>query len=253
MGEFVYRTYSAARRIYQFILSRVAGSITHVDTAEKAVALTFDDGPHPQYTERLLDTLDRYNAKATFFVLGVQAAKYPGIIKRITDTGHCIGCHSWDHPSFANIGQLERFRQIMEWRKVVGNVKPRLFRPPFGHQTPASYILQRLLGYHVIFWKELADDWLDKDAEWLFQKLEKAFSPGAILLLHDNLFDLLDDRYIDRGPTISTVERLLDRYSNDYDFVTVPQLLKKKGKLRRRLIFRRPDPEFMSRLHRSTP
>jgi peptidoglycan/xylan/chitin deacetylase (PgdA/CDA1 family) len=253
MGESIHRSHDLALRIWRAILYRAAGSITHVDTAEKAVALTFDDGPHPQFTEQLLDTLDRFNAKATFFVLGTQAAQYPHIIERIKASGHFLGCHSWDHPSFATIGQIERYRQIMRWRNAVGDMKPRLFRPPFGHQTPASYFLLRLLGYRVIFWKELANDWLDKDADWLYAKLEKAVSPGAILLLHDNLFDLLDDRYLDRRPTISAVERLLERFSSEYDFVTVAELLARKGKLRRRLLYNRPDPEFMSRLHRSAP
>ena len=253
MGNLFGRCYSVAARVWRASLIRVVGSITDVDITEKAVALTFDDGPHPYFTNQLLDTLDRFDAKATFFVLGEQADQYPHIIERIKSSGHCLGCHSWDHPSFATISQLEQWRQIARWRKILGDPKPRLFRPPFGHQTLASYVFMRLLGYRIILWKRLAVDWLDHDADWIYDKLEKGMSPGAILLLHDNLQDVLDDRYSDRRPTIGAVERLLVRFSEEYNFVTVPDLLMKKGKTRRKIHFGRPDPAFMSRLHRSDP
>lgn len=235
------------------IKTRLAGSITRLETSEKSVALTFDDGPHPAFTPQLLDVLDRYDAKATFFITGVQAERYPEIVERIKKSGHSIGCHSWDHPSFSMIGFRERIGQMSRWKKALGDPRPRLFRPPFGHQTYPSYYLTRILGYKIVMWSALAQDWLDNDANFIVERLEKGMSPGAILLLHDNLYDLLDDRFLDRQPTIDAVEHVLEKFVGDYTFVTVPQLLVKRGKIQRKLLFGRPKPDFMSGLHQSSP
>src|SRR6478735_7834989 len=81
-------------------IERRFGVITHVDTTEAVVALTFDDGPHPQWTPRLLDLLDRHGAKATFFMVGEMAMRHPDLVDRVISAGHAIGNHSWNHPSF---------------------------------------------------------------------------------------------------------------------------------------------------------
>lgn len=239
------------RRVLRAFRNRLIGSITHVNTSENVLALTFDDGPHPQDTITLLDTLDRYDAKATFFVLGTQASRCPDIIRRMVSSGHALGYHSFDHPSFCQIGYFEPFRQLRKWRKAVGNTRSRLFRPPFGHQTIISFLVMRLMGYKVILWNRDVQDWQDKDQNQLFEELEREISPGAIVLLHDNLHKLQEHRSLDRQATIAAVDMLLKAYSKEFEFVTIPELLK-RGKPHRQALFWRPGPKFMSRLQKSS-
>lgn len=242
-------------RILKAALARVAGSITQVRTQSKVIALTFDDGPHPQYTPKLLDILDAHGAKGTFFVLGDQVANHGDIVRRMIETGHAVGCHSYDHPSFPTVSSTERRWQINHWEQAMlahagMPTHLKMFRPPFGHQNWASYLDARLLGYQVVTWQTLAEDWLDYDADWLTDKLLREIKPGHIVLLHDHLYNLLDSRYADRSATLNCVEKILQRLGKEYEFATVPRLLE-CGRVRRRIHIRKPDEAFLARLKRS--
>jgi peptidoglycan/xylan/chitin deacetylase (PgdA/CDA1 family) len=126
----------------------------------------------------------------------------------------------------------------------------KMFRPPFGHQNWASYLDARLLGYQVVTWQTLAEDWLDNDADWLTGKLLREIKPGHIVLLHDHLYNLLDSRYADRGATLNCVEKILQCLGKEFEFATVPRLLE-CGRVRRRIHIRKPDEAFLARLKRS--
>jgi len=228
-------------------MSRLFGSIVGVRTEEPVVALTFDDGPHPIYTPRLLDIFDRFDAKGTFFVTGAQAQAYPEIIDRMVATGHALGCHSYDHPSFPLINSKERRRQIRACSAALAGRDNKLFRPPFGNQSTKSYFDVRLMGYDVVMWTDLAEDWAGQDADFISQKLRGVITPGSIALLHDNLFDALDEKFVDHTPTLVAIERILQEFGQRFRFVTVPQLLT-SGRSIRKLSFRPPDKEFLSRL-----
>lgn len=143
------------------------GTITHVATEEAVVALTFDDGPHPEYTPYLLDILEKHLAQATFFMIGKMAQRFPKLVERVVNTGHTIGNHSWDHPSFPHITARERRAQIRTCDKAIAPYGQRIFRPPSGHQSLASRFDALLLGYQVVTWNIVAQDWLDHDANWL--------------------------------------------------------------------------------------
>lgn len=241
--------------IINSVLTRLAGTITHVRTEQKVIALTFDDGPHPLYTPQLLDVLDAHGAKGTFFVLGDQVTRHGGIVRRMLASGHAVGCHSYDHPSFPTVSGAERRSQIRRWEQAMIKyaewpAHPKIFRPPFGHQTWRSYFDARLLGYQVVTWRCLAEDWLDNDAQWLSDKLLKAIKPGHIVLLHDNLYNLLNPRYADRGATLACVDELLKQLGKTFQFVTVPQLLE-YGRVKRTVHLRRPDAAFLARLQRA--
>jgi len=88
------------------------GTITHVETARPVAALTFDDGPDPVSTPLVLDLLERHGAKATFFILGKHAALYPGLVKRIAESGHAVANHSFDHGRFPSLGHRDRIAQM---------------------------------------------------------------------------------------------------------------------------------------------
>ena len=127
-------------------LGRRIGVITDVATTAPVAALTFDDGPHPEWTPRLLDLLDRHQAKATFFMVGEMAARHPELVNRIAGAGHAIGNHSWNHPSFPAIRWAERSRQIARCEDTIRVCNAKLFRPPFGDLNWSSFVQLTLGG-----------------------------------------------------------------------------------------------------------
>ena len=187
--------------------------------------MTFDDGPHPEYTNRLLDVLDRYNAKATFFVEGRRIKKNFDILERRDRNGHCIGNHSWEHKSFPLQKAGERRRQIRKSRKALGKFDSGLIRPPFGHLNFETSLDIFYHGYRVIGWSVDAEDWMRHSADSIHGQLSVKIKPGIIALLHDNLIFSEKEDCFDRSQTIAAVDRLLFEMRG-YEFVTVSQLLK---------------------------
>jgi peptidoglycan/xylan/chitin deacetylase (PgdA/CDA1 family) len=214
-----------SRRVFYFALRHVMGTITSADTRDNVVALTFDDGPDPTCTPRLLDILERHQASATFFVVGETAQKYPELIRRIAQSGHAIGNHSWDHPAFPLITGRERRAQMRACAKAIAPYGQRIFRPPFGVQDVASRLSVFWLGYRVVTWNLVAEDWLDHDAEQMVNHVRDKVRPGSIILFHDSLHDIIEERYINREPTLQAVDMLLEQLGDRFRFVTVPELL----------------------------
>lgn len=240
---------SLLKRAAGRVLRRLAGTITHVRTAEPLVALTFDDGPDPEATPRLLDILASHGAKATFFMSGENASAHPEILAAVRAAGHAVGNHSWDHPSFPLISIREAIGQIRRCRRAIGSGGAAMFRPPYGHQSAASQFAARLAGHRVVTWSAIVPDWLDHDADWLFEEAAKQMRPGAIVLMHDGLIDFGDERYRDRSPTLAAVERILRAFEGRYRFVTVPELIR-RGLPVRTNWFMKPDVDFLNSLKR---
>lgn len=230
---------------FKSIARRFLGTVVRVDTTESVIALTFDDGPHPEYTPQLLRILDRHGARATFFMVGQLAAKYPSIVKEVVQHGHAVGNHSWDHSSFPLLDGSQRRQQIRRCASVLVNGGQRLFRPPFGHQSMASRIDAWFMGYDVIAWNILADDWLDHGSEEIFDKLSKRIKPGSIILLHDSLFTAESEAHLGRAPTLEAVDRLLEECA-DYEFVTISELMN-RGRPVRQLWERQGDSGWLDR------
>lgn len=243
----------STRRVLDRISSRLTrkllGTITHVSTVEPAVALTFDDGPHPDFTVRLLDILARYGAQATFFMVGASAARQPELVRQVARAGHCIGNHSYDHLSFPLLSSRERRRQLRLAQAAIAPYGQRLFRPPYGHQNLASRLDALRLGYQVVTWNVVANDWLDHDATWLTNRLTDQIRPGSIILLHDALFDAEAERFFDRSPTLEAIDLLLARLGHQFHFVTVPELFR-RGCRQYRHWRRQPDLTWLNRLIR---
>ncbi|MEY8000699.1 polysaccharide deacetylase family protein [Clostridium sp. Mt-5] len=154
----------------------------------KSIALTFDDGPDPQYTPKLLDILKINNLKCTFFVLAENAQKYPDIIKRIKNEGHCIGLHSLKHgnPIFSLPYQTKKsFVTALNIMDNLG-VNIKFFRPPWGIFNPLTYHYAKSNNLKIILWSMHARDWSKWATEdYIKQKIINDIKPGDIILLHD--------------------------------------------------------------------
>jgi peptidoglycan/xylan/chitin deacetylase (PgdA/CDA1 family) len=211
-------------RLVERLLRPFCGSIVGVRTSEKAIALTFDDGPDPEWTPQVLDALGRLGMRATFFLVGERAARHPGLVARIVAEGHEAGSHSWDHPSLPELAPAAVAEQIARTRAALGAADAHLMRPPYGHQSLATWRQARAAGYRVVMWNVAGGDWRADDGETLAARIAAAAGPGAIVLLHDSLYTWEKPEFRDRGPTIAALGILAERFSA-YRFLTVSELL----------------------------
>ena len=183
------------------------------------IAMTFDDGPHAKNTPRLLDLLAEKKIKATFFILGENAARQPEIVKRIAADGHEIANHTWTHLNFAKSAD-DAIRSEMQRaeKKLVEltGVKPRLMRPPYG----AISLRQRQwmrdeFGYKIILWDVDPLDWKEPGVSVVAQRIIAGARAGSIILTHDI-----------HAPTIDAMPEVLDALlAKGFKFVTVSELI----------------------------
>lgn len=234
------------RRIRARALRPIAGSLLSVDMTEKCMALTFDDGPDPETTPRVLEALARHGMRATFFMVGERAARHPDLVARIAAEGHEIGNHSWDHPSLPTLPMGQITEQITRTRAALAPHGGTLLRPPYGDQSDASYFAARRLGYRVVIWSVVGRDWLDHDAETIAGNILAGAAPGAIALLHDTLYSFAEPGHRDRAPMIDALSLLAARLP-EYRFVTVSDLLS-KGRPVTRYWLRAPKAAFLGGL-----
>lgn len=197
--------------------------ICRVNTDEKKMTITFDDGPHPVYTIAVLDTLRQNNIKAVFFVKGREVAKHPDIIQRMDEEGHVIANHSWSHSHWFDLFPYARMRQELEnTNLIIHNAigkTPRFFRPPYGVTNPPLAKTIKKLNLTTIGWSIRSMDTVGKDPEKLVSRIKNKMVPGSILLLHDNLSQAED-----------ILGRILDMGNeNGYKFVPLDELLNIKA------------------------
>ncbi|MBL9021129.1 MAG: polysaccharide deacetylase family protein [Myxococcales bacterium] len=156
----------------------------------RAVALTFDDGPHPVHTREVLRVLREHRAKATFFVIGHKVDRHPEVVEEILADGHEVGLHSHAHDHYLNlrhepkiVEDIERNQAALE--RLAGR-KPTLFRPPVGLTSPRITVAVRKLGLRVVGWSARAFDGAGRpEPEVVLSRLTPDLKPGAIVLLHD--------------------------------------------------------------------
>lgn len=156
----------------------------------QSVFLTFDDGPHPEHTPRLLDGLRQHGMLATFFVLGTHVQDHPEIVQRIVAEGHAVGNHTWNHPNPAEISarelmaELQRTNQIL--KRTVG-VDCRLFRPPHGRLTATQFCRVWSAGQTVVLWNVDPKDYCVQSADALRDWFAcTPLTGGDLVLLHDS-------------------------------------------------------------------
>ena len=189
--------------------------------SEQKIALTFDDGPHKAYTEEILEILDEYGIKATFFVVGSNAEKHPELVKREMEAGHEIGNHTYSHPHLTNIEADTLYREMLETETILMNLtefRPKLFRPPEGvYSQTVSTTLERL-DYIPILWTVDTNDWKKPTAEAIAQTVVEHTEPGVIILCHD----FVSGKSNTPAALRIFIPKLMEQ---GYQFVTVSELL----------------------------
>ncbi len=158
-----------------------------VNTCAQEIYLTFDDGPVPEVTEFVLDTLVKYDAKATFFCVGENITKHPQIYHRLKAEGHSIGNHTYNHLNARKVQTEEYFSNIEKAQAVIGEVGDKLFRPPYGRLKSPHIKALKKLNYKIVMWDVLSGDFDPHlDQKKALQKTIDATTHGSIVLMHDN-------------------------------------------------------------------
>lgn len=188
---------------------------------DMVIALTFDDGPHPSQTLKILDILDKYGIKATFFAIGVNAEYYSESIKEAVARGHEIGNHTYSHPKLDKLDSNALKQEILRSEKSIYDVcgyKTDLMRPPEGLVGTDLKEIARDLGYKVILWDIDTRDWAHTSPYEISRNVLKNVSSGDIILMHD---------YIGKNsPTAEAIELFIPKLLDmGYRFVTVSELI----------------------------
>jgi peptidoglycan-N-acetylglucosamine deacetylase len=205
--------------------SEIFGKVTHhVKGNKKVIALTFDDGPNGQTTQRILDTLEQEKVKATFFLIGKNVEKYPDIAREIVDRGHSIGNHSYTHPwelPFENKRALtEEIDKTETAIYQATGEKTTLFRPPHGFRTPWMMTAIKQKGYQIVTWDDMTYDYVKySKPRYITKKIVSRAKPGSIIVLHDGL-DL--NHGIERKNTDEALGYIIRELKNKgFDFITL--------------------------------
>ncbi len=176
--------FNISSRMYLKSLCRVSNCI------KEEVAITFDDGVDPHITPRILDMLDNYGAKATFFIIGEKAKSYPEVVRDIARRGHSIGNHSYYHRAGFPMQSSDKiYSEIARCNEVLGQIlgiKPTLFRPPFGVTNPMISKAVKRSGLTSIGWSIRSLDTLGHPIEKVTKRVVSRISKGKVILLHDN-------------------------------------------------------------------
>lgn len=189
---------------------------------DKEVALTFDDGPEDKWTPEVLDILKQKNIKATFFVIGKQAQKYPDILRRIYTEGHVIGDHTLNHVDLTKLDTQQIEQELEQCASVIHEIigkSPRFVRPPFGFHNAAVDNIVYSKGRIIILWSLDTKDWTGLDAETIKARILPKMQNGYIILQHDGENAKL-------GGSVHALPDIIDELkAQGYTFVTVSKLL----------------------------
>ena len=197
---------------------KISYSQTHVPG--HVIAITFDDGPHPQNTPRLLDMLKERGIKATFFLIGKSAATWPDVVKRIVAEGHEVANHTWDHQQLTHLKESRVIEELQSTHDAIVKgcgTAPIMYRPPYGAASIGQKkMIHDHFQYPTILWDVDPEDWkAPRSAAKVHDEVLKQTRPGSIILCHD-----IHPTTVDAMP--STLDDLI---AKGYQFVTVTQLI----------------------------
>ena len=191
------------------------------------LALTFDDGPNPAWTPRLLEILAQYGAKATCFLVGRFAECEQALARSIADAGHTVGNHSWSHPNLSLTTGHRVREELMRTKDTLEEITGkavRVFRPPFGARRPDVLRAAREFGMTPVMWNAMTNDWSERSSDYIADRLVTKIKANqrrgvaSNIVLHDGGHLALKT---DRGPSIAAAEKLLAHYATTHRFVTV--------------------------------
>ena len=216
-------TLCLASNIYLYI----SATDTDVDIYRKnendymKIALTFDDGPHPRYTPQILNILDKYGIKATFFTIGINAEYYPHVVEEIIKRGHEIGNHTYSHPHVSCLNSENLKREVERCESVIFGLtdyKTKLFRPPEGMIDADVIQVLKELDYKVILWDIDTLDWANTPSEKIAKNVIDNICAGDIILMHD---------YVSyNSPTPDALEMFIpELLKRGFRFVVVSELI----------------------------
>ncbi|MFN2448990.1 MAG: polysaccharide deacetylase family protein [Candidatus Baltobacteraceae bacterium] len=236
----------AAYEVAEQPTNQVFGAAVSAGPAsQRVVALTFDDGPNPPYTDAILAVLEQEHVQATFFLVGRAVAAYPAIVQREARDNDALGNHSWDHAHLIVMTPATLKRSLQRTDAAIAaatGLHPRIMRPPFGARDWEVMQTARKSGYTVVMWSvPLARDWENPPPQVIAQRILGRVADGSIIVLHDgnqgrlcakwNLAPSVCDRSADVDATREIVRALKKR---GYRFVTIPQLMAMPARVKRR-------------------
>ena len=196
--------------------------IWDIQTEQKVVALTFDDGPYEPYTSNLLVKLQEKNVKATFFIIAEQAEKHPDTVKKIAVAGHIIALHQYRHVDSLKLSKKELKESLLKGKATIEKLsgkEVKLWRPCHGFRDGAVLAGAREIGLTVVNWDNIPRDWTLISAEEITSRVVKDASSGSIVLLHDGDSPKYKDP---RTETINAVPKIIDELrSQGYTFVAI--------------------------------
>lgn len=191
---------------------------------KKMCALTFDDGPHKSYTPRILDVLDEYGVKATFFLVGTRISSHEDAVRRIVESGHEIGCHTWNHESMRTQNRDNQLKWLARWKedlyKALGYEYPvKLLRSPGGGEDRNTVSVTKEFGCSLILWSVDTRDWDHQNPYTVCRFVRQKVKDGSIILMHD-LY----------GATAEALPGVIEYLQGEgYELVTVSELLRRNG------------------------
>ena len=185
------------------------------------IALTFDDGPHPRKTEKILNILDKYNAKATFFVIGVNVQNYPNVLNKVIDNGHELGNHTFSHHILKSASANKIKNEILNTEDALYDhylIRTNLLRPPCGLYDSALVDIAKENGYKIVLWTVDTKDWAHESAENIIKNVLANVKSGDIILFHDYVSG--------KDHSAEALDILIPKLQEmGYKFVTVSELL----------------------------
>lgn len=192
--------------------------VYNVDTEEKVLSISFDAAWGSANTEGILEILDRYDVKTTFFLVGFWAEKYPELVQELVARGHEVGNHSATHPHMSQLSAAQIREELRKASDLVESItgKPTtLFRPPYGEYNDTVVRVSREEGYECVQWNVDSLDWKNLGTDNMVQKCTKEVNPGDIVLFHN------DSKYI-----LEALPKILEYYTQaGYKIIPVSQLL----------------------------
>ncbi|UOQ43301.1 polysaccharide deacetylase family protein [Halobacillus salinarum] len=218
----VFGTSYADAKADRFFFEKQGRAIWDIPTNKKIVALTFDDGPSETYTPLVLDVLKKYQAKATFFVVGERAESSPQIIKRQVKAGHEVANHTYSHPNIRTMSKKALTDEILHTNAIIHGLTgytPKLFRPPGGAYNESIIYTANEAGFTVVLWSWHQDtlDWKQPGTSTIVRNVVNNVRNGDIILFHDYGGN--------RMQTVNALKKILPRLKKEgYEFVTVSQL-----------------------------